>query len=629
MDMAREKTKEILLYYGHDISISKIAVNLGVSRNTVSRLFQYARMAESIILDVWNGEKDVSLSSEQISDYVTVMHTLRSRIEIIHAANMDVANTPEAIRKFFSDLMSRISNDELNDLFFPSEKKNDITSDMNLILDYLTGPNTNLSDSYEWAKLNGLKIADHSKSHYQKLFRDFRKNKGISDRGRFKPGEIMEIRWYRLETNLRDGKGDMVFPASASEYTEVYENAEGRKGRWLFIAYFPFSRIVSMRVYHTRCLDNMVEAINGVIRKSGSPKRLVSDSFRTDLVELTRDWPLFTLLLNTYGMSFIKDDSMCAFESMEKKLISDIRDYLENNNWYRNINGVINQLEESHNSRCPDSDTEKKHLNSFSENLVQVGVDMTGKYNTRLYAKHPIVQHDSHVKYADKKYSCPYTYARKRVLLCRTMDKVMMFDEDTGVKICEHEIIPRSDSRRYSTIGNHMPETDEERLKAGMYTRHTLYHQVRSKNVRLLCDRFLDTQEYEEQGYEKVRMLIGLLLRKNSKALEKFCADELTKWDTDKSMGFSEETLRIRLVGDINAFLDKAYNGRIPVSDPADTDDQEEDVSDNEDNMDWRDEAGSQTAESIASQGDISTGKDAPCQTDPWSGGQKEESIPF
>ena len=46
MDMAREKTKEILLYYGHDISISKIAVNLGVSRNTVSRLFQYAVIAK-------------------------------------------------------------------------------------------------------------------------------------------------------------------------------------------------------------------------------------------------------------------------------------------------------------------------------------------------------------------------------------------------------------------------------------------------------------------------------------------------------------------------------------------------------------------------------------------------------
>lgn len=117
-----------------------------------------------------------------------------------------------------------------------------------------------------------------------------------------------------------------------------------------------------------------------------------------------------------------------------------------------------------------------------------------------------------------------------------------------------------------------MPVSDEERLKAGMYTRGTLFHGVGSKALVWVCGKYLDMQEYEEQGYEKVRMLTALCTRKTRDAMEAFCRRVKSAWEEAEADGVMLEKLQQRLLGSVNELLDKTYGKRLSVAEAAEGD---------------------------------------------------------
>lgn len=577
--MAKGKTKEILMYYGKGLSNAMIAKTIGVSRNTVGIAFSAADKAERIAAEEWNAMRN---GAETRVDEGEADAALRRSIRAFVSANCLNAGNSYELRSILSARLRGISNDELNGILFPADgNRKDISADMERILGYLTEPGTNVSDSYAWAREQGLEAGRYSMPHYQRLFRDYRRENGISDRARFKPGETMEIRCYRLETNEKKNGDRISFPAAVRTYKKFLkdenEEEKDRKGRWLFVLYFPFSRMVSLRVCYRRSLDHMVEAINDAVMEFGAPRFLVSDAFRTELAEPTRDWELFSLMCDTYGMTFMKNDRLCVFEEMEGKLLSHIGSILSMQEWYRGIANRINQLEASHNASCRDADLERNRLRIPSGSLVHAGTEFdsaTGKSSRRrIYSKTLIVQQDSHVKYHDKKYSCPYRYVGSTVILSRTMDRIMLFDaEEDYMLISEHPVIKPSSEIRYSTRGEHMPVSDEERLKAGMYTRGTLFHGVRSKALVWVCGKYLDMQEYEEQGYEKVRMLTALCTQKTRNDMDSFCRRVRSAWEEAEAGGVMLEKRQQRLLAAVNELLDKAYGKKLSVAEAAEDD---------------------------------------------------------
>lgn len=559
--MARENTKEILEYYAKGFSISRTASTLGLARKTVSTTFKETKKAWDMIEDIWfPGSSLCSLDKENENT------ALRLHLFSVYYSNPMPGKSPDEIKDYFLKCMDSMSNDEINNLLFQldDEKKSIKDEEMMQVASFLEKPGSTLQDSYKWAKDKGLNIASFSEPYFKKLFREYRANNELSDRLKFKPGDVMEIRWYRLEQYKGDEE-ENAYPLSGQKYDEILKDAvkrkdkakvneiKTRKGRWLFIMYLPFSRRVSMRVFYKRDLDNMVTALMDEMNEVGIPKRLVSTSYKNSLVDSTRRWPLFTILLETYGVVYIKDDNLSVFEEMEKDLLFKIRECLKKTGWYKNINNNILSLMLTHKSRRSEIEKEKGYLR-------KIDLDKDGKKQKEI--EELKVLPDSHILYGGKRYSCPYTYVGKVVSLSRSINRIFIYDEETKVLISEHEIIPREDKRKYSTHKEHMPESDEERIRVGMRTRLSLLGGVESEDIVWMFNRFLDALSSEEKGYETIRSMLFVFHKSNRKPLEDFSKNERSLWEALDKEGVDLKKRQEKLCDDLFEFKRTKATGK-------------------------------------------------------------------
>lgn len=543
MIMVRDKTKEILCSYIKGDSISRTANTLGLARKTVSNTYKLAEKTSYVIKKIWFPESLGESERELYSD--SELSDLRNHFQDVYKDNPLIDKSQEEKKEYFRKCLDRMSNEEINAVLFPREDKENNDEELMQIAEHLEGPGVTLSDCYTWAKEKKMRISGYSESHFQRLFRDYRKKYGISDRVKFKPGDVMEIRWYRLNYNKNDNLS--LYPMPASKYLSeknTYDK-DDRSGKWLLVTYLPFSRRVSMNVFYKRHLDNMVEAIEREIVEVGAPRRLVSDLLKRDLVESTRKWPIFSQILNTYDISYTKDDSLCVFEEMEADIIDRIRECLSKSSWSSNINNKILSIVTTQNNKAVYIEEEKKCLRpydpiSFDKNQKKIG----------LYS----VQGDSHVLYGRKRYSCPYEYVGKQVLLCRTIEKISLFDNDTGALLAEHMIIPKENTRVYSTYDEHMPKSDEERRRVGMDTRDTLFFEIESEDIRWLLNMFLDSFSSEEMGYETVNSLLRIEHKYNRRSLKEFSREERKNWNEWIDKGYDLELCKSQLRDDLLVF---------------------------------------------------------------------------
>ena len=541
--MAKKKTKEILEYYVNKINITITAENLKLARKTVSMTFTAADAAWKMIREIWDLD-----NSGVNSDYSGMQNdTLKSYLLEIKKSNPMEDKKEEEIRDFFIEKMKKTDNEEINRLLFQIEDKNKNDEELYMVLSHLEEKGTTISDSYKWAKDNGLKIADFTKPYFEKLFRNFRTTNDLSNRIKFKPGEIMEIKWYRLETN-EENKNGKTYPMQASEYCRIQEKTEkkgktGEKnGRWLFVTYLPFSRRVSLNIYKNRNIDNMVNAIIKDLKDVGAPKRIISDTLKNKLVDSTRKWSVFSLVLDAYGIIYTKDDRTCTFEKTEGKLISDIKEFLKKKNWYKNIKVKVLSLEKMHNLNDADIDKEKEFLRKVD--ITDEKKKMIGLFK---------VQSDSHICYNYKRYSCPYQYVGDSVVLFRMVDKIILYDKDLKDRICEHKLIT-SEGYEYSTDGSHMPKNDVERMKVGMKTRGILLCDVESDDIKWMINKYLDCLPYEEQGYETLRYILYYFHRYLRRPLELFSHSERMAWGNREEEGLSSEELKCLFINDFIKF---------------------------------------------------------------------------
>lgn len=560
--MARENTKEILEYYAKGFSISRTASTLGFARKTVGTTFKEAKKAWEMIEEIWFPDPS-SMGSLDKEEENTA---LRLHLFSVYYSNPMPEKSPDEIKEYFIKCMDSMSNDEINALLFQldDKKKSIKDEEMMQVASFLEKSGSTLQDSYKWAKDKGLNIASFSEPYFKKLFREYRANHELSDRLKFKPGDVMEIRWYRLEQYKGDEE-ENAYPLSGQKHDEILKDAvkrkdkakvneiKTRKGRWLFIMYLPFSRRVSMRVFYKRDLDNMVTALMDEMNEVGIPKRLVSTSYKNSLVDSTRRWPLFTILLETYGVVYIKDDNLSVFEEMEKDLLFKIRECLKKTGWYKNINDNILSLMLTHNSRRPEIEKEKGYLR-------KIDLDKDGKKQKEI--EELKVLPDSHVLYGGKRYSCPYTYVGKVVSLSRSINRIFIYDEETKVLISEHEIIPREDKRKYSTHKEHMPESDEERIRVGMRTRLTLLGGVESEDIVWMFNRFLDALSSEEKGYETIRSMLFVFHKSNRKPLEDFSRNERALWEALDKEGVDLKERQEKLCVDLFEFKRTKATGK-------------------------------------------------------------------
>lgn len=527
--MAKKKTKEILEYYIKKINISITAESLKLARKTVSMTFDAADAAWKMIRKIW----DLDDLGENVDYAETQNETLKSYLLEVKKLNPMEDKNEEKIRSFFIEEMQKTDNEEINRLLFQIEEKNKNEEELNMVASYLEEKGTTITDSYQWAKDNGLKIANFTKPYFEKLFRDFRASNGLSNRIKFKPGEIMEIKWYRLETNEKNKNGN-AYPMTSDKYYQIQEEEKKRenKGRWLFVTYLPFSRRVSFNVYKNINIDNMVNAIIKDMKEVGAPERIISNTLKKKLIEKTRKWSVFSFFLNVYGIIYTKDERACAFEKTEGKLISDIKEFLKKKNWYKNINTKVLSLEKMHNLNMADIDKEKEYLRK---------IDITDekKMMIRLFK----VQSDSHIRYNYKRYSCPYQYVGDSVIVYRMVDKIILYDKDMKGPICKHDLIT-SERIKYSTDGSHMPKNDTERLSVGMNTRDSLLLDVESDDIKWMINKYLDYLPYEEQGYETIRYILYVFHRYFREPLESFSQKERMAWNNREGEGLSSEELK-------------------------------------------------------------------------------------
>ena len=133
------------------------------------------------------------------------------------------------------------------------------------------------------------------------------------------------------------------------------------------------------------------------------------------------------------------------------------------------------------------------------------------------------MQLNYHIGLEYQNYSCPYTYARKRVDVRVAQNLVEIFYQ--GQRIASH---PRLYGKRgqYSTVVEHMPPN------------HQLYSEWDSKRFRrwakktgdstyIVIDRLLTSYRVEEQAYKGCLSLLKLCDKYGSKRLELACGEAL------------------------------------------------------------------------------------------------------
>lgn len=112
---------------------------------------------------------------------------------------------------------------------------------------------------------------------------------------------------------------------------------------------------------------------------------------------------------------------------------------------------------------------------------------------------HIQIREDSHY------YSAPYAYARKKVQVIYTSDRVQIFYKTTLIAAHQRNRTPYG----YTTVKEHLPENQRHWLERGTQWYHRRAHHI-SPEVGRLIDAILASKTYPEQTYRSCDGILGL-----------------------------------------------------------------------------------------------------------------------
>ena len=354
-------------------------------------------------------------------------------------------------------------------------------------------------------------------SQFCKLYRDFVDRHHLTMHIQHKPGDKLMVDWA--------GTTMPLYNSVTGSVTKAY----------IFVGTLPFS----MYCYAEACPDMKESSwINANIHMvhflGGATRLLVPDNLKTGIISnrkhedpvANRSYQEFA---EHYHMALLparvltpKDKA--AVEGNVGKITTHIIARLRNEKFFdlAEMNAAISECLDEFN-RAPFEKRDGSRQSVFDEeelSFLQVLPKIPYEY---AWWKQATVQLNYHIGLEYQNYSCPYTYARKRVDVRVAQNLVEIFYQ--GQRIASH---PRLYGKRgqYSTVVEHMPPN------------HQLYSEWDSKRFRrwakktgdstyIVIDRLLTSYRVEEQAYKGCLSLLKLCDKYGSKRLELACGEAL------------------------------------------------------------------------------------------------------
>ena len=356
--------------------------------------------------------------------------------------------------------------------------------------------------------------------------------KDYSDRLEFKPAEYLEIGVLPYKTPKN----------SSTETAQPQEDKQSLKdmGHFLFYAYLPFSRDVSVTIIdaHEPYFSNQIitALILFLYPKRGLPEKIIG---KGRIEEVFKDAELRPLR-NYFGfcnLLYSANRKHCSFEEREQKFIETIRESLK----ATKDKDEKKTLQERIDRDCMNHNNEEPVKTAFARETPELRKNAyPDKYFICDLSKDLKRQNNCHLKFNGHWYSCRYT--------CKTPLIAYEFTGDGRINLImkqqlkdRQEIVSRhplyseeGDSKSsYSTNAEDLPKNDNEAEENGIMTRKKLLRRIghtfntlididgeltpdSNNNVIKVVNAYIDSRKFPQQAYKSLEGMC----RKEKKDIE-------------------------------------------------------------------------------------------------------------
>jgi len=258
----------------------------------------------------------------------------------------------------------------------------------------------------------------------------------------------------------------------------------------------------------------------------GASKVIVPDNMKTAVVKTDRYEPginrLFEDLANHYNMAVLparprRPKDKPIVESSVRDVYRHILAPLRNRTFYSlaELNQAIReQLAAWHNR--PFQNREGSRRQQFEQIEQPALQPLSGEpFQIKKYASLTI-RNNCHIQIREDKhyYSAPHAYARKKVQVIYTPDRVQIFWQSTLIAAHQRDRTPYG----YTTVKEHLPENHRHWLDRGPGWYRSRANHI-SADVGRLIDRILASKTYPEQTYRSCDGILGLHRKVGSETL--------------------------------------------------------------------------------------------------------------
>ena len=423
--------------------------------------------------------------------------------------------------------------------------------DFELILEQLENPNENLKkllnklkEEYNVQSFSSkgetfIKTCNYSTLNFN--VRNYVERQDYSNRLKYKPAEYLEIGILPINPARKEKK-----TKETKQVKEITENTKSLKevGHFIFYAYLPFSRAVSMIVVDPKTFLFSSKFITCLVlffhSLGGLPVRIIGNG-RIEKVFKGADLKMLKDYLSFCDLIYSSDSKCCEFINREKTLIDDIYNSIKvkvNDNEKReSLQARVDTVCNMHNKNVAVTKALEREKLKLKDNALP---SETFTYELGNYTRNK----NNHIKIDNHWYSSKYTCPVPLACLSFENGKIYLITKTPdGEILSRHPLYIKDEVTRqfsYSTNKADLAPNDEEAIKYNLWTKESLLKNLAKDYYALIttedgnipdynnpvikvANSYIDSKEFPQQAYQ----IVFTMCMKNMDKIKQGCIEIL------------------------------------------------------------------------------------------------------